>query len=206
METKSSPRLSDSVALRLLATVVLLYLFLVGIQCLSGGIQGLGKGVMDAHFSDSMNPVLGLLVGILATTLVQSSSVTTSLIVGLVGSGELGVASAVPMIMGANIGTTVTNTIASMAHATQDQEFKRALAAATCHDFFNFLSVLVLLPLEIVTRAMWGTGLLQGLAARGAEWTTGATGSTYKSPLKSAFKAGKKFVEHGIERFVEDDN
>jgi sodium-dependent phosphate cotransporter len=197
-------QLKDSVALRLLGTVVLLYLFLVGINCLGGGIKGLGSGVMDAYFAEGMNPVLGLLVGILATTLVQSSSVSTSLIVGLVGSGQLEVASAVPMIMGANIGTTVTNTLASMAHATQDREFKRAFAAATCHDFFNFLSVLVLLPIEIITRNLWGTGILQWTAATAARWTMGSQGATYKSPLKQAFKAGKKWVEHGIEHFVDD--
>ena len=196
---------SDSVWLRLLATLVLLYLFLVGINCLGGGIKGLGSGVMDSYFSEGMNPVLGLLVGILATTLVQSSSVTTALIVGLVGSGQLGVAAAVPMIMGANIGTTVTNTLASLAHATQDEEFKRAFSAATCHDFFNFLSVIVLLPIELLTRRIWGTGVLENFGHRVAEMTVGAKGATYKSPLKKAFKAGKKVVENGIDLFVTDD-
>ena len=197
--------LTNSVTFRLLATAVLLYCFLVGINCLGGGIKGLGSGVMDSYFAEGMNPVLGLLVGILATTLVQSSSVTTALIVGLVGSGQLDVSSAVPMIMGANIGTTVTNTLASMAHATQDREFKRAFAAATCHDFFNFLSVIILLPAEILTKKLWGTGFLEGGAEKVAEWTVGSKGATYKSPLKKAFKAGKKWVEHGIENFVEDE-
>ena len=100
-----------------LAAVVLLYLFLVGVSCLSGGIKGLGAGVMNQYLGDDLNPFLALLGGILATTLVQSSSVTTALIVGLVASGEVATGTAVPMIMGANIGTTVTNTIASLAHA-----------------------------------------------------------------------------------------
>ena len=45
------------------------------------------------------------------------------------------------MIMGANIGTTVTNTLVSLGHIRQPAEFKRAFAAATVHDFFNVLAV-----------------------------------------------------------------
>ena len=198
-------RLQNSVLLRLLTTFGLLYFFLVGINCLGAGIKGLGSGVMDSYLSDDMNPVLGLLVGILATTLVQSSSVTSALIVGLVGSGELSVSSAVPMIMGANIGTTVTNTLASLAHATKALEFRRAFAAATCHDFFNFLSVLTLLPLEIITRAITGAGILERTAGTVAQWTVGSSGATYKSPLKEAFNFGKESVEHSIESFTKSE-
>jgi len=184
----------------LLVVAILLYLFLVGINCLGGGMKSLGKGAMDAYFSDSMNPVLALLVGILATTLVQSSSVTTSLVVGFVAAGQISIAAAVPMIMGANIGTTVTNTIASMAHAARDIEFKRAFSAATCHDFFNYLSVIVLLPVEWITRSMFGTGILEGMARKSAAMLSGTGGAKYNSPVKAAFKTGKKFIENGIDR------
>ena len=187
-----------------LAAVVLLYLFLVGVSCLSGGIKGLGAGVMNQYLGDDLNPFLALLGGILATTLVQSSSVTTALIVGLVASGEVATGTAVPMIMGANIGTTVTNTIASLAHATRAQEFKRAFAAATCHDFFNFLSVLVLLPVELLTRAMWGEGILERAARVVADWTVGSTGAKYKSPFKAAIKSGREVVKDGLGFFADD--
>jgi sodium-dependent phosphate cotransporter len=189
------------VALNLLAVAVLLYIFLVGIQCLSGGIKGLGSGVMNEYLGEDMNPFLALLCGILATTLVQSSSVTTSLIVGLVASGQVAVAAAVPMIMGSNIGTTVTNTIAALAHANRSTEFRRAFAAATCHDFFNFLAVSLFLPLEILTRSLWGKGILEAMALKCAAFTTasGVGGYTYKSPLKAAFKAGTKIVQEAVE-------
>ncbi|MED5465600.1 MAG: Na/Pi symporter [Myxococcota bacterium] len=187
-----------------LAAVVLLYLFLVGVSCLSGGIKGLGAGVMNQYLGDDLNPFLALLGGILATTLVQSSSVTTALIVGLVASGEVATGTAVPMIMGANIGTTVTNTIASLAHATRAQEFKRAFAAATCHDFFNFLSVIVLLPVELLTRAMWGEGILERAARVVADWTVGSTGAKYKSPFKTAIKSGREVVKDGLGFFADD--
>jgi sodium-dependent phosphate cotransporter len=88
------------------------------------------------------------------------------------------------MIMGANIGTTVTNTIVSLAHMGRPEEFRRAFAAATCHDFFNYISVVVLLPLELAT------GYLQ----RTAEWMSsvigGIGGAQYDSPIKGAIKAG----------------
>ena len=87
----------------------------------------------------------------------------TSVIVGLVATGEVPVHTAVPMIMGANIGTTVTNTIVSLAHITRPQEFRRAFAAATVHDAFNFMAVAIFLPLEIISRWTFGVGILEGL-------------------------------------------
>jgi sodium-dependent phosphate cotransporter len=195
----------ESAWLKVLLALGLLYLFLVGITCLGGGIKALGKGVMDVYFASDMNPFLALIVGILATTLVQSSSVSTSIIVGLVGASQISVAAAIPMVMGANIGTTVTNTIASLAHSTQDNEFRRAFAAATCHDFFNYLSVLVLLPIELLTRSMFGHGVLEMMAKAGAEFTMGTQGGNYKSPVKAAFKAGKSVVEGGLEVLGFDD-
>jgi sodium-dependent phosphate cotransporter len=53
------------------------------------------------------------------------------------------------MVMGANVGTTITNTLVSLGHARHRDEFRRAFAAATVHDFFNVLSIIVFLPLEL---------------------------------------------------------
>ncbi|GIY25382.1 hypothetical protein CEXT_815231 [Caerostris extrusa] len=53
--------------------------------------------------------------------------------------------------MGANIGTSVTNTVVSLGQANDRREFRRAFAAATIHDMFNWLAVIVLLPLEVAT-------------------------------------------------------
>jgi sodium-dependent phosphate cotransporter len=135
------------------------------------------------------------MIGILTTTLVQSSSVTTAMIVGLVAApvNPIPIAIAVPMIMGANIGTTVTNTIASLAHMGRKEEFRRAFAVATVHDFFNYLIVLVLLPLELLT------GFLQ----KGATWLaavlSGVGGADYDSPIKGAIKAGGVPIEWVLE-------
>ncbi len=164
----------------------LLYVFLVGVNGLGGGFESLGDDVLNTFFRATANPFLGLVIGLLATALVQSSSVTTSLIVGLVAAPEnpLPVANAVPMIMGANIGTTVTNTIVSLAHVGRSDEFRRAFAVATCHDFFNFGTVIILLPLEMLT------GYLQHSAEILTRWLPGLGGVEYESPLKSLITAG----------------
>ncbi|CAL8263935.1 unnamed protein product [Lota lota] len=135
----------------------LLYAFVCSLDTLSSAFQLAGGKVVGGFFQDSQvlsNPVAGLVVGILVTVLVQSSSTSTSIIVSLVASGMLEVRAAVPIIMGANIGTSVTNTIVAMMQAAERSQFKRAFAGATIHDCFNWLSVLVLLPLEVLTGVM----------------------------------------------------
>ncbi|XP_060798219.1 sodium-dependent phosphate transport protein 2B-like [Neoarius graeffei] len=67
----------------------------------------------------------------------------------------LDVQSAVPIIMGANIGISITNTIVAVMQAGDRNEFRRAFAGAIVHDFFNWLSVLVLLPLEAATGVLY---------------------------------------------------
>jgi len=165
---------------------VLLFVFLMGVQGLGDGFKLLGRDLLDGFFTATENPFISLMVGILATTLVQSSSVTTVMVVGLVAAPEnpLPVANAVPMIMGANIGTTVTNTVVSLAHMGRREEFFRAFSVATCHDFFNFMTVAVLLPLEITT------GYLHRAAVILASTLGGVSGVTYENPLKNALKAG----------------
>jgi sodium-dependent phosphate cotransporter len=166
--------------------LVLLFVFLMGVQGLGDGFKLLGRDLLDAFFTTTENPFMALIVGTLATTLVQSSSVTTAMIVGLVAAPEnpLPVANAVPMVMGANIGTTVTNTVVSLAHMGRKDEFVRAFSVATCHDFFNFITVAVLLPVEITTGYLYRTAV--ALASTFGE----VSGVTYDNPLKDALKAG----------------
>jgi sodium-dependent phosphate cotransporter len=131
------------------------------------------------------HPLAGVFAGILATVLVQSSSVSTSTIVGLVGAGTLGVGAAVPMVMGANIGTSVTKTLASLGHIRRREEFRRAFAGATMHDFFNVLAVALFLPLELLT------GFLSRSATYLADVLTraGVQGGESDSVLKEAVGA-----------------
>ncbi len=131
-------------------TVVgLIYLLLVAVGMISSGFNTATGGHAKELFAFAGNPLTGLVIGIVATALIQSSSTVTSIIVGLVAGG-LPVQIAIPMVMGANIGTTITNTIVSLGHVRQGEEFKRAFAAATVHDFFNLISVAIFLPLEMM--------------------------------------------------------
>ena len=174
--------------------VALLYVFLVAVNGLGAGFRALGEGALDSFFMATENPFIGLMIGILATTLMQSSSVTTAMIVGLVAAPEnpIPIANAVPLIMGANIGTTVTNTIASLAHMGRKEEFRRAFSVATVHDFFNYLAVFVLLPLELAT------GYLQRSAVAMSGMLTGVGGGDYDSPIKNAVKAGGVPIEAAL--------
>jgi solute carrier family 34 (sodium-dependent phosphate cotransporter) len=187
----TEPSWTEHPIVRTLFVLGLLFVFLVGVNGLGAGFKSLGSGVVDSFFAATENPFVGLMIGILATTLVQSSSVTTSTIVGLVAAplNPLPIANAVPMIMGANIGTTVTNTLASMAHMNRREEFRRAFAVATCHDFFNYLIVLVLLPIELAT------GFLQKSATALSGMLVGVGGADFDSPIKVAIKAGGVPIE-----------
>mgnify|MGYP001447154111 CR=1 FL=1 len=182
------------------ATILgLLFFFLVGVQCLGDGFKLLGRNLLDAFFATTENPFMALIVGILATTLVQSSSVTTAMIVGLVAAPEnpLPIANAIPMVMGANIGTTVTATLVSLAHVGRKEDFLRAFSVATCHDFFNLFAVAILLPLEMAT------GFLRETAVTLAAKYVGTGGVQYESPLKNLLKMAIDPIKQLIEWLFE---
>ena len=128
--------------------IFLVWIFLVMLSLMGNGFKLLGMKDSSKMFDIVDNPISALMIGILVTVLVQSSSTSTSIIIGLVGADELSVKNAIPMIMGANIGTSVTNTIVSLGSYNNKENYKRAFAGATIHDIFNFLTVLVLLPIQ----------------------------------------------------------
>jgi sodium-dependent phosphate cotransporter len=167
---------------KILAVAALLYMFLVSISLMGAAFKGFGKGFAENLIQTTSNPFVGLFIGILATSLVQSSSTTTSVVVGIVGAGGLTVSNAIPIIMGANIGTTVTNTLVSLGHVSRRDEFKRAISAATVHDFFNLICVAVLFPVELAT------GYLERGATFMSRVFTGVGGFKITSPIKIVTK------------------
>lgn len=161
----------------------LLYLFLLGLNLMGDAFKGLsGKGAGELLASVS-NPMAAISIGVLATVLLQSSSTTTSIIVTMVGADIITVENAIPMAMGANIGTSVTNTIVAHGHILDMKEFKRGFQGATVHDAFNLLTVAILLPVEIITQAC-GMGLLLAISDGIADALVGASASTFTSPVK----------------------
>lgn len=173
-----------------------LYIFLCGLQLLGESFEAIGGGTAGSIFNGLDNPIAGLMVGILATVLVQSSSTSTSIVVGLVGANQLTVSQSIPIIMGANIGTSVTNSIVSMGFVGNKVDLQRAFSAATVHDCFNVLSVVTLLPLELLTGAFLPEGgVLYTFTRALAEYSMGgqAGGELFDSPIKLITKPVQEF-------------
>ena len=87
-------------------------IFLFSIKYMGDGLQmSAGDRLRNLLDKYTTNPFLGVLTGILVTILLQSSSGTTVIVVGLVGAGLLNLRQAIGIVMGANIGTTLTTFI-----------------------------------------------------------------------------------------------
>ena len=160
---------------------------------MSSSIKNMGSEFAETVLTTTSDPFIALFIGIFSTVLFQSSSTTTSLIVGMVSSGSLTISSSIPMIMGANIGTTVTNTIVSIGHINKGTEFKRAFAASTVHDFFNILSVLIIFPIEMIFHPLQKTSEWFALQLFGKIENIEVLQA--KSPIKVAVKSGAKFIQ-----------
>lgn len=132
-----------------LVLCVLIYFMLLAVSIIGNGFNTMTAGHADGLFEFASNPITGLIIGILATALIQSSSTVTSIIVAMVAGG-LPITLAVPMMMGANVGTSITNTIVSMGHIHDKTEYEKAFQAATIHDVFNLMAVIIFLPLEMI--------------------------------------------------------
>ena len=174
---------------KIIFLLIVLYLFLFSINLLGHAFKLFGKDFATSLLTSTANPFLALFIGILSTSTIQSSSTTTSIIVGLVAAGGLSLESAIPMVMGANIGTTVTNTLVSFGHATRRVEFRRAFSAAIVHDIFNISSVLVLFPLELLFHPIQKTATL---LEKGFE---GIGGLKLFNPLKFIINPAVDLVE-----------
>ena len=148
--------------LKILGVFTCLYLFLVGIGGMGYSFKLFGKEFSGRILQATSDPLIGLFIGILATTIVQSSSTTTSIIIGMVAAEAIGVRSAIFMVMGANIGTTVTAKLVSLGHITRKAEFRRAFAASSVHDTFNFITVAILFPLEYFLHILEHTATWMG--------------------------------------------
>jgi len=182
-----------------------LYFFLFSLELLGNSAKVLGGCSAGGLLSDKTNPVAGLVIGELATALVQSSSTTTSIIVTLVGADAVSVKSGIYLIMGANIGTSVTNTIIAMGQMGSGDQLERAFAGATVHDLFNLLSVAVLFPLELISGYLYylTKAMLPDEVSDGDKWT----GPLKKivSPLAGrVLKANKNVIKEVATQKVEN--
>ena len=121
---------------------------LIGFAVLMTGMTTMSNAVLPLQgeewftslFVRFSNPILGVLVGALVTGIIQSSSASVGILQALSATGVITYGSAIPIIMGQNIGTCVTALISSVG-AT-----KNARRAAMVHSAFNILATLILLP------------------------------------------------------------
>ncbi|KAL3873639.1 hypothetical protein ACJMK2_036734 [Sinanodonta woodiana] len=161
---QKSKRLILHYILKIALLLAALYLFICSLGFMGDAFKLLGGKTAGKAFRDSRilsNPVAGLMLGVLATVLLQSSSTTTTIIISMVAEEVITVKLAIPIVMGANIGTSITNTIVSLGQIANKEDFRRAFAGATVHDIFNWLTVLVLLPTEVITGYLeWLSSLL----------------------------------------------
>jgi len=168
------------VPLKILGILVCLYFFIVGVGGMGEAFKLFGVDFAKRLVEATENPFTALFIGILATSLVQSSSTSTSIIVGMVAGGALSLEGAIYMIMGANIGTSITSMLVSLGHVNRPAELQRAFAAASVHCCFNIFAVVLLFPLELAT------GYLQRLSTRCADLFEGMGGMRLSNPLKAA--------------------
>ncbi|UEA60758.1 Na/Pi symporter [Gordonia otitidis] len=150
-----------------LAVVLALLLLISAVSVIGRGFRLLGDDRAHQLFAFAGNPFVGLAVGVLATVIVQSSTTVTAIVVTAVGTGALTVNESVPIIMGSNVGTTVTCTFVALGFVGSREEFRRALMASTIHDFFNVLALVIFFPLELIFHPLarisgWLTDLLYG--------------------------------------------
>lgn len=165
-----------------------LYFFLFGLELLGNSAKVVGGCSAGGLFGDDQNPVAGIMIGILATVFLQSSSTTTSIVVSLV-PGIISVKQGIYMIMGANIGTSVTNTIVAIGQMGDGDQLERAFGAAVVHDLFNFLTVACLFPLELVT------GYLYRLTTAIVASATTGNREKWNGPIKKIVSPlGKKII------------
>lgn len=157
-----------------LAVAAAVYVLITAVGVIGSGFSIATGGQAETLFEFATNPIIGLMIGIIATVLTQSSSTTTSVTVALVAGG-LPLTVAIPIILGANIGTTITNTLVSLGMVKDKDAFRRGFAAAMVHDFFNLIAVAIFLTLEMAF------GLLERLSTGLASVTSGTDGGVVAS-------------------------
>jgi len=163
---------------------------------MSHAFKGFGSGFAESLIATTSNPFVGLFIGILATSVIQSSGTTTSMIVAFVASGVLSIRSAIPIVMGANIGTTVTCTLVALGHITRKEEFKRAFGGSIMHDIFNIMTVVILFPIEMKMHYLEKAGMLLTTAFNDLG------GATITNPIKLIVYPAVNLIDKTLRIFI----
>lgn len=141
-------------SVRAIAFILTLVLFFGSLELMAESFRMLNQDWAKQLLLATSNPFIGLFIGLLSTAILQSSSTVTTMLVAIVISGRIELTHAIPIVMGANIGTTITSTIVAIGHIADKSEFRKAMVAATMHDIFNILVVCIVFPLEYFFKAL----------------------------------------------------
>ncbi|GHD84635.1 Na/Pi cotransporter family protein [Kocuria marina] len=134
-----------------------IYVLITAVGWIGDGFSAATGGRAEELFSVAENPFVGLAIGILATVLTQSSSTTASIVVGMVAGG-LPLGTAILILMGANIGTTMTAIIAAFGFSGIERT--AGMTAATVHLLYNVFAMAVIM----------GILLLRPIPVKAAAW------------------------------------
>jgi sodium-dependent phosphate cotransporter len=183
------PHNTQPKAVQYTLVVLSILLFFFSIYLMGVSFQAIGKETVQSILGVASNPFIALFIGLLSTAILQSSSTITSMAVALVATGSLPLSSAIPIVLGANVGTTITSTIVSLSYITRSNEFRKATAAGTVHDIYNILIVILILPLELQYNIL--TNLSANLAGVIPQFNSTGTFAPFLTksfePLKSFF-------------------
>ena len=168
------------IAFGIFGVAVFLYFFMVSLDMMGSSAKVLTGCSAAGLFGDDANPISALMIGLLSTAMLHSSSTTTSIIVSLVGNG-ITLEQGIYMMMGANIGTTVTNAMVAVGQIGDADQLERAFAGATVHDIYNYMSVVIMLPLELATGFLRRTS---GAMVKNASSKEGSGETTWEGPIK----------------------
>lgn len=164
--------------------------FLFGMNILGGGLEKLSGGRMEKTLEKmTSNLFKSLLLGVAVTAAIQSSSATTVIVVGLVNAGILKLKNAIGVIMGANIGTTVTSVILSMAGLDTNQSagvFLQILKPTTIAPIVAVIGIIILMSAKRTKPKVMGEVLLGfGILFNGMFIMTDAVAPLSESPFFS---------------------
>ncbi len=130
----------------LLSLIGGLSLFLYGMNVMGGGLERLSGGKLERILEKlTSNPLKAVLLGAGVTAVIQSSSATTVMLVGFVNSGIMKLSQAIGIIMGANVGTTITSWILSLSGLEGDNFFIRMLKPTSFSPILALIGIIFLM-------------------------------------------------------------
>ena len=141
-----------------------LALFLYGMEMMGDGLKKMAGGQLESFLARlTSNRTKGFLLGLLVTAVIQSSSATTVMLVGFVNSGIMKLGQTISIIMGANIGTTVTSWLLSLTGISGDSFFLRILKPESFTPILAVIGVILIMAAKTDKKKNIGT-ILVGFA------------------------------------------